>query len=85
MTEEEELEKLEPKNQIIFDKDGIPCIAVPPIIQPKGFPTTFEIHFIEFSPKDFPPKGFTELQQKKEKNFLDKVLKDLEDMFKGWF
>ena len=85
MTEEEELKKLEPKNKIIFDKDGIPCIIVPPVFHSPIPMGNFEIHFFEFNPKKFPPRNFTELQQEKDKNFLNKVLKDLEEMFKGWF
>ena len=80
---EEELKKLEPKNKILIDKEGIPCIMVPPVIRPPIPMRNFEIRFIEFEPLKR-HRNFTELQQKKEQNFLNKILKDLEEMFKGW-
>ena len=78
---EEELENLEPKNIIMVDKEGMPCIVIQPTLPPPKFIQ------IEFVGLDAPKKhrNFTELQKQKEQFFLDKVLKDLEEVFKGWF
>lgn len=62
--------------EIVFDEEGMPMIVIPPT----SFPTrNFEVHFIEFRPEN----NFTRLQNQKEINFFEKILKDLEDMFKG--
>lgn len=62
--------------EIIFDEEGMPMIVIPPT----SFPIrNFEVHFIEFRPKN----NFTMLQKQKDKDFFEKILKDLEDMFKG--
>lgn len=78
MTKEEKLDN--PKVKIVEDKEGIPCIDLTPNI---SLPRFFEVHFFEFTPKR--PKDFTELQKEKQQTFLEKALKELEDMFKGWF
>lgn len=67
---EEDLIAMEPKNEIKIDKDGMPMIVL-------RQPQFVKVRFIEF------PTKFSKLQEKKEIDFFEQIIKDLEDIFKG--
>ncbi len=66
--------------------DGMPCIVLPPgsitIKRPRPRMGVMEFHIVDLRKM---PKDFTELQRKKETTFLDKIMKELDEFFKGWF
>ncbi len=75
---EKDLRKMESENEIVFDEDGNPMIVLD-----SPFPRNFKVHILDFrNPKD--NSKLFELQRKNEIAFIDKVLKELEDMFKGF-
>lgn len=76
MTEEIKLDN--PKLKILIGEDGVPCIVLPTSMRPPIQP--FKIHLFELP---FRPNYFTEIQRKKERNFIKDILKDLEELFKG--
>jgi hypothetical protein len=78
--EDNSLPKKEPKIRII---DGMPCIELPPgSIIPKRQPPQIQFHIIDLRKK---PKDFKEMQRQKELTFFDKLMKELDEFFKGWF
>ena len=61
------------ENEDIIEIDGMPCIKLDSRIE-----VPFQIFQIEFV-------DFTSLQQIKKQNYMDKILQDLEKLFKGKF
>lgn len=75
---DEEIKLEDPNLKIHIDKDGIPCMLMAPV-----FPQ-FEIRFFEFPQFQIPHNNFTELQQQREKDYLENIIKELEKLFKDW-
>lgn len=73
MTEKIKLDN--PNLKILIGEDGVPCIVLPPTMRPP-----IKINLFKFP---FRPNYFTEIQRKKERDFIKDILKDLEELFKG--